>query len=232
MTEQQTSLYESSNFKHFFLVHDRLKNIATIHVSGVLDVSSEKYPFLKWFDKITTDNADAVSDLPMEYLAPVEEEPRAVEMEGIPSRVCLLNKCVYFDGERIYIEEPSRRGSRSIAIPTDPAQFIADVLRMKLDTYAYFATIVIADCLTTTHARKYRDYFLYVSEEVKAEAKPTFFPSLLIIAPSGIHQALRDHGATETPYGMITSEEIVPLFRLVGKPKVKLQHIAIKCVLP
>lgn len=232
MIELPPSLYESSNFKHFFMVHDRLKNIATIRVSGVANIDSTTYPFLMWFEKITTTDNNAVSDLPLEYLAPTEDEPIAPEMTGIPSRICLLNQCVYFDGERIYIEDPARRGSRSIAIPTNPAQFVVDILRLKLETYAYFATIINADCITSSHARKYRDYFMYVSEEVKVGDNPTFFPNLLIFPTSQIHKTLCEYGAVATPYGVITSDEVVPLFRLVGKPKVKIQHIAIKCVLP
>lgn len=299
------SVSETSNFKDFFIAHDRLKNIATLHVTGVDHLTSSEYPFLTWFDKITTDNWSAKSDLPIFYTGFRDNEvpehfvtlPAGAKVDqihitsklfaevsdvvswlsrhyemcpfnlvnlhlaegsapadiiawchamgvltdihymkyegttGVPEHVQVLNRHLYFNGEAIFVEDPKYRGEQ-IAIPASPRVFVREVLRAKLDAYGRYAATINGDCHMSSHARKYRDYFLYVAEEVELIPNPTFFPNIVLFPTSAICQAMRDvDRAVITPYGVITSahDPVHPLFRLVGKPRVKIQHIPIKC---
>lgn len=148
---------------------------------------------------------------------------------GVPARVEVLNSQLYFDGQYVYTEDPKYRGAK-IEIPTSPAKFVQQVLEHKIKAYDRYVSMINADCFMSHFARKYHDYFRYIVDEIEIGSNPSFFPNIIVYPSSRICKAIIDiDKGLLTPYGvLIPGEQVKPLFRLVNKPRIKLQYIPIK----
>jgi hypothetical protein len=92
----------------------------------------------------------------------------------------------------------------------DVDHFVAAMMQAKIDTYARYAREI------TDPGSKHRQYFVYVSQNVKVDKCFNFVPKFVLKPWWKVYTKLKQQGWAETPYGLYdttcTEGRIMPLF--------------------
>lgn len=95
----------------------------------------------------------------------------------------------------------------------DPVKHLSNSLKAKIDLYKRYA-----DKLVNTQnpiTKKYREYFLWVTEHLKVNDDYNFIPIVALDKWNKYYPKLVQNGWTETEYGLVKpDEEIRPLYTL------------------